>query len=169
MAKTIYISYFLNPYCFYFKFDDDLHNEDLQCLEDKISKYARDEMRQNNDEKASIAVGDTVAAYVVPWGKWVRSIIVRCDLNRSKCYELWAIDHGKKFRTAYRNVVKLPEDLANESVIGVHRGSLHGISPAKLVIISLFSFTQLIVRLQSFKIVDFFFGFYCLIDFRNSI
>lgn len=132
MSKVIYISHFLNPYCFYFKFDDDLHDDGLQCLEDKISKYARDKIGQNNDGKLSIAVGDTVAAYVIPWGKWVRSV-VRCDLDRLKCFELWAIDHGKKFRTAYKNVVELPAHLANENVIGVHRGSFYGVSPAKLV------------------------------------
>lgn len=132
MSKVIYISYFLNPYCFYFKFDDDLHDDGLQCLEDNISKYARKKTGQNNDENPSIAVGDTVAAYVIPWSKWVRAV-VRCDLDRLKCYELWAIDHGKKFRTAYKNVIELPEHLANENVIGVHRGSFYGVSPAKLV------------------------------------
>lgn len=138
MSKAVHISYFLNPYCFYFKFDDDLHGGDLQCLEDKISKYARDEIHRNCDKKASIVVGDTVAAYVIPWGKWVRSI-VQCDLNTLECFQLWAIDHGKKIRTAYKNVVKLPEDLANVNVIGIHRGSLYGVSPAKLVSILQFS------------------------------
>lgn len=132
MSKVIHISYFLNPYCFYFKFDDDLHDEGLQSLEDKISKYARDEIRKDSDSPESIVVGNTVAAYVIPWGKWVRSV-VQCDLNSLKCYELWAVDHGKKFRAAYKNVVKLPEDMAKENVIGVYRGSLYGVSPAKLV------------------------------------
>lgn len=132
MSRVIHISYFLNPYCFYFKFDDDLHDEGLQCLEDEISKFARDKVRQCSDKRGSVTVGDTVAAYVIPWGKWVRSIVQR-NLNSLKSFELWAVDHGKKFRAAYENVVKLPEDMANKSVIGVHRGSLYGVSPAKLV------------------------------------
>lgn len=140
MSKVIHISYFLNPYCFYFKFDDELHDGDLQRLEDKISKNARDEMHQSSDKRAPIAVGDTVAAYVIPWSKWVRSV-VQCDLKSLECYEVWAIDHGKKIRAAYKNVVKLSADLANEHVIGVHRGSFYGVAPARLVIIWIFSYT----------------------------
>lgn len=132
MSKTINISYFLNPYCFYFKFDDDLHDSSLQSLEDKISKYACDEIKQNNNEKPSIAVGDVVVAYLIPWSKWVRAV-VRCDFDRLKCYELWAIDHGKVFRAAYKNVVKLPESLAKEEFAGIRRGSFYGVAPAKLV------------------------------------
>lgn len=137
MAQIIHISYFLNPYCFYFKFDDELHDDNLQCLEDELSKYAHHEIKQNNGEKpTSMAVGDLVAAYVIPWCKWVRAV-VRCDLNSLNSYELWAIDHGKLFRTAYKNVIVLPDQFNQRTSMGVHRGSLYSVSPAKLVSIIL--------------------------------
>lgn len=134
MSKIIHICHFLNPYCFYFKFDDDLHDDGLGRLEDEISKYARDKINQSSDEKTTIAVGYTVAAYVISWGKWVRSVI-RSDLDIWNCYELWAIDHGRPFRAAHGNVVVLPVHLANGKFNGARRGSVYGLSPAKLVCI----------------------------------
>lgn len=131
MTKIIHINYFRDPHCFYFKFDDDLHDNDLQRLEDRISKYARDEV-QKQSEQASFKAGDFVAAHEISWGKWVRAI-VRSDIPNFDCLELWAFDHGKLFRTAHKNVVPLPQHLIDEKVNGVHRGSLYGVSPANLV------------------------------------
>lgn len=133
MSKVIHISYFLNPNCFYFKFDDDLHDDILQNLEQKISTYAHDKIKQiTGESSSSIGVGDLVGAYIIPWGKWVRAM-VRCDLKDSKTFELWAIDNGKLFGTEYKNVIPLPEQYNNPNVMGVHRGSIYGCSAAKFV------------------------------------
>lgn len=131
MSHSIHINYFLNPYCFYFKFDNDLHNEDLQHLEDEISKYARDQIKELT-EPVTVSTGDTVAAYEISWGKWVRAHVRYYD-DRFKYYQLWAIDHGKLFRTGNRNVIVLPQHLIDKKVKGVARGSLYSVCPSELV------------------------------------
>lgn len=131
MSKIIHINYFRDPHCFYFKFDDDLHDSELQRLEDQISKYAQNKV-QHQTEPSTLQPGDYVAAYEISWGKWVRAI-VRGDISKFNCLQLWAVDHGKLFRTANKNVVSLPQHLIDVEVKSVHRGSLFGISPANLV------------------------------------
>lgn len=132
MSKKIHISHFINPYCFYFKFDDGLHDNSLQLLENEVSNYARAEISRRNGAAQPISIDDTVAAFEISWGKWVRAI-VRSNVESHESYELWAIDHGRIFQTAYANVVSLPEHLANETAKMIHRGSVYGLAPAQLV------------------------------------
>lgn len=133
MSPAIYITHFENPHCFYFKFDEDLHDAGLQSLEDDITKYARCKLNDNAaTAPAKCEIRDTVAAFEASWGKWVRAEI-RNNLTSLECYQLWAVDHGKAFRTAYKNVVPLPPDLSDRKVKGARQGSIYGVLPAKLV------------------------------------
>ncbi|XP_055313290.1 uncharacterized protein LOC129574820 [Sitodiplosis mosellana] len=128
MSRIIHITHFVDPHCFFFKFDDDLHDTQLQILEEEISSFARDKV---NDQKEFTAkAGDFVAAYEIAWGKWVRAEIC-ANLNHLERCQLWAIDHGKLFQTAYKNIIPLPPNLIDKNVIGVHQGSIYGASPAK--------------------------------------
>lgn len=70
-AKLIHIIEFEHPYCFRFKFDDDLHDEKLQKVEDEICAFARREVK--NTEKIDYKADDQVAVYQVVWGKWMHS------------------------------------------------------------------------------------------------
>lgn len=140
MSQTIYITHFENPHCFYFKFDRDLHDIELQSLEDEITKYARCKFNENTPANWSKCdIGDTVAAYETTWGKWVRAK-VRSNLKDLECYQLWAVDHGRIFRTAYKNVIPLQKDLIERRVKGAQRGSIYGVTSAKLVNLMILSF-----------------------------
>lgn len=130
MARIIHIMNFINPHCFFFKFDDDLHDSQLQNLEDEISTFARSKV--NESIKYTPKKGDIVAAYEISWGKWIRAE-VRINLNKFERCQLWAIDHGKHFQTAYKNIVQMPQHLIDREAKGVHQGSIFGISPACLV------------------------------------
>lgn len=68
-CETIHVTHFVNPHCFYFKFDSDLHDDQLQILEDEISKTAHSLIK--NGETIARNKGDVVAAYVTQWSKWV--------------------------------------------------------------------------------------------------
>lgn len=128
MSRIIHITHFVDPHCFFFKFDDDLHDKQLQCLEDELSTFARNKVNEQNEFNAK--VGDVVAAYEISWGKWVRAEI-RANLNHVARCQLWAIDHGKLFQTAYKNIVPLPQNLIDTIVTGVHQGSIYEVCPAK--------------------------------------
>lgn len=130
MSRIIHITHFVSPHCFYFKFDDDLHDNQLQDLEIEISKHARQKINENIEFKP--ADGDIVAAFVTKWSKWIRAQL-RANLVDFERYELWSIDHGQIFQTQYKNVIPLPQNLIEREVKGVHQGCIHGISPAKLV------------------------------------
>lgn len=130
MSRIIHVTHFVNPYCFYFKFDDDLHDDMLQDLEIEISNCARRKIGKNAQFKP--VDGDIVAAFVTSWSKWVRAQL-RANLVDFERYELWAIDHGKMFETEYNNVVPLPDELIQRNVKGVSQGCIHGIHPARLV------------------------------------
>lgn len=129
MSKIVHITHFIDPHCFYFKFDDDLHDPQLQSLEDEITKFARNKETESN---VTFNVGDTVAAYQIAWGKWVRAE-VRANLTEFERCHLWAIDHGKHFQTTYKNIIALPQHLIDMVTKGVHRGSIYGANPGRLV------------------------------------
>lgn len=133
MSRIIHVNHFFDPHCFYFKFDDDLHDANLQRLEDELTKYAREEKLKDRSEPTTFVPDDIVAAYEISWSKWVRASVRGYD-EHFQCYQLWAIDHGKLFRTPPDNVVALPEHLINTDteVKGAVRGSLFGVSPAKI-------------------------------------
>lgn len=151
MSQTILITHFENPNCFYFKFDHDLHDVELQCLEDEICKYARCKYSENTTNSWSECdIGDTVAAYETTWGKWVRAQ-VRDNLTDLECYQLWAVDHGKMFQTTYRNVIPLQSNLSNRQVKGVFRGSIYGVTPAKLVSLLILLFKFISLKTNSIK------------------
>lgn len=130
MSRIIHVNHFFDPHCFYFKFDDDLHDQDLQRLEDELSKNAREKLIDQN-EPIVYTPDDIVAAYEISWSKWVRASVRGYD-EHFQCYQLWAIDHGKLFRTQPKNIVPLPEHLVDTKVRGAVRGSLNGISPSKI-------------------------------------
>lgn len=67
MARDIHIIHFIDPHCFYFKFDDDLHDTQLQEIEDEISTYARKKVSEA--EQFTPIEGEIVAAYQISWGK----------------------------------------------------------------------------------------------------
>lgn len=131
MSKVIHISHFINPHCFYFKFDEDLQDTDLQRLEDEIKIFARSKVNETT-ELATIKHGDIVAAYEITWGKWMRAVVVS-NLESLKRFQLWAIDHGRFFRAPHKHVHRLPPNLIDAKVKGVCRGSIYGVCPAKLV------------------------------------
>lgn len=55
------------------------------------------------------------------------------DLTDFGKYKLWAYDHGRIFETNYKNVVSLPTEIIDQKIKRIRRGSVYGISPAKLV------------------------------------
>lgn len=130
MSRLIQITYFVNPYCFYFKYTDDLHNEEFAEFEEKISKHARHQLGVTTDYTPKR--GNIVAAFQCDWGKWVRAK-VRSNITNVQSYELWAVDYGKVFWTSHKNIVQLPQHLIDRVPI-VHQGSLYGICPSKRVI-----------------------------------
>lgn len=130
MSRIVHIHHFVNPHCFYFKFADDLHDDQLHILEEEISKCAHELVKQNVSFEPQ--TGDIVAAYVVSWNKWVRAQVLE-NLIAFERYKLWALDHGTVFQTDYTNVVSLPEPLKDKIIKGVNRGCIYGISPAKMV------------------------------------
>lgn len=155
MARVIYITHFLNPNCFYFKFDDDLHDIELQNLEDEITKSARSKFHAIDAVTLNDCdIGETVAAYETTWGKWVRAE-VREHLRDIGCYQLWAIDHGKLFRAAYKHVTSLSRELSEKSLNTVHRGSIYGVVAAKLVCISIKSIFVILTKFSSQLIAGF--------------
>lgn len=130
MSRIVHIHHFVDPHCFYFKFADDLHDEQLQILEEEISKTAHEIVKKN--KLYASQNGDIVAAYVVAWNKWVRAQVLE-NLTHFERYKLWALDHGTIFQTDYTNVVSLPTDLKEKIIKGVNRGCIYGITPAKMV------------------------------------
>lgn len=132
MSKVIHISHFVNPFCFYFKFDENLQDTDLQRLEDEIKIFARSKVSNETFDLVPLKEGDIVAAYEITWGKWMRAVVVS-NLESLKRYQLWSVDHGKYFRSPHKHVIPLPPNLIEEQVKGIHRGSIYGVCPAKLV------------------------------------
>lgn len=68
--STVHVTHFVNPHCFYFKFDSDLHDDELQILEEEISRTAHSLVKST--ETIERSKGDVVAAYVTQWNKWVK-------------------------------------------------------------------------------------------------
>ncbi|XP_031616719.1 uncharacterized protein LOC116336748 [Contarinia nasturtii] len=130
MSRIIHIIDFIDPHCFYFKFDDDLHDTKLQNLEDEIANYARTKLKETTQFNA--VEGDTVAAYQISWAKWIRAKVLENFEDLKRC-KLWAIDHGQIFETAHKNILPLPQNFSDKTVNGVFRGCIYGMSPANLV------------------------------------
>lgn len=121
-SKVIHITHFINPNCFYFKFDDDLFNKDLHDLEKKIADYANfTESNKNVQPKK----GEIVAAYIIGWSKWIRAQVRSVSQrNEIVVIEVWAIDHGRSLETTNRFIRSLPHDLCNVKTCGAFQGSI---------------------------------------------
>lgn len=133
-TKTIYITHFLNPYCFYFKFQNELFNDELHQLEKEIAEQSNHKVLERARQfKASI--GYTIAAYLLESGKWVRArILDKQPIDKGFLYTLWAIDHGILFRVSGYFICSLDPELCSRKVKGsVARGSIYGIAPARKV------------------------------------
>lgn len=86
----IKITNFINPHLFQFKLENIVGQFDID-IEQKL--------RQNADEGASAGFnpeqGATVAAYIIPWGKWVRAEVdLILEESKTLQYVVWCMDHG---------------------------------------------------------------------------
>lgn len=139
--KTIFISNFLNPNCFYFKNYDGMLNGQLKVLEDEVAEHAWNRMRNNINSKFNLfepKLNDIIAVYNISWSKWVRAMVKKISVDSSgekrKQYDLWSIDHGQFINSFDNNsLVSLPVDLRNRKIISVLQGSIYGYGPASLV------------------------------------
>lgn len=130
-TKIIYISHFVNPNCFYFKFHDDLFDKDFKSFEDEISVYAENEINKLTD--VQLKVNDIVAVFNIAWSKWVRAqikSIYSTKLEPMSKYELWAIDHGQSIESTGDLLVLLPNHLKEKKTVGSYQGSIYGYVPA---------------------------------------
>lgn len=150
-SKIIHITHFINPNCFYFKFDDDLFNRDLHDLEKKIADYANfTESNKNVQPKP----GEIVAAYIATWSKWIRAQVRSVSQrNEIVLIEVWAIDHGRSLEITNRLIRSLPHDLCNERTSGAFQGSILCI-PSKRVNVNTFSVNYMKIKIYNNHILE---------------
>lgn len=149
--RAIFISDFLNPNCFYFKFYDEQFNEQLKLFEDKLAEHAWIR-RKHNINRFEPKLNDIIAVFNISWSKWVRAIVKNVSVHsaeqRTKQYVLWAIDNGQYIKSFDGNgLVPLPLELRNFQVGGLYQGSIHGYRPAILVsLLFIYVFLSLIYK-----------------------
>lgn len=141
-SAAIYITHFLNPYCFHFKFQNELFSEELHQLETTIAEQANRLRRAHvpgRSRQFKPRVGYTIAAYLLESGKWVRARVVdKQPVDGDSIYDLWAIDHGFLFRVSGHLICPLDQELYTRKVKGsVAQGSIFGLVPAREVSLAL--------------------------------
>lgn len=130
----IYITHFISPHHFWFKFDDpDKSNRAaLIELDAEIHEYAT---KRQFDKKWSPHRSSIVAAWVNDWNKWVRGKVenvVEVESGTPR-YFLWAIDYGRPISVIANHTVPLPRELAEINISAVQEGCIYGILPAEQV------------------------------------
>lgn len=135
--RAIFISDFLNPHCFFFKFYDEKFNEQLKLFENDLSEHAWAK-RRNLVTSFEPKLNDIIAVYNISWSKWVRAVVKEVSVyfpgQEGIQYVLWAIDHGQYVKAFDKNsLVPIPVELRNCNFASVYQGSIHGYGPAILV------------------------------------
>lgn len=139
--RRIHITYYRNPHCFYFKFHDELFDDDLLQLETEIAKQANGVRKANLGRVFRPFVGFIVAAYIIYYGKWVRAKVVKLPTeSHPNQFVVWAVDHGVFLTVPGQYISTLTMDLIRREVKGVvAQGSLFGLMPAKTVSVQIIS------------------------------
>lgn len=81
---------FVNPHFFHFKINTS------NVLEQKIESLLDLELKQQNKEHIYYLpkLSEFVAAFIVPWNKWVRAQIDSKIIFDSQKYVIWCMDYG---------------------------------------------------------------------------
>lgn len=131
----IHITHFVNPHCFFFKLDIQLHNLPLYEIEGSLAVHAKNIISKQSNNRYTPKIGEIVGAYVITWNKWIRAQVRTISPERLNYqYILWAIDHGKRVETIDKFLVPLPDAIKNKSIDSVYQGSIRSYGPAENVI-----------------------------------
>ncbi|XP_055319176.1 uncharacterized protein LOC129576961 [Sitodiplosis mosellana] len=104
---AIKITNFINPHLFQFKLENIVGQFDID-VEQKL--------RQNAEKCAAAGYhpeqGAIVAAYILPWGKWVRAEVdLILEENHTLQYVVWCLDHGVPMKLASQHLRPIPKDI----------------------------------------------------------
>lgn len=128
-TNIIHITHFVNPHCFHFKFHNDLLDEQLKSLEDRIADRAKDEVKR--DIEPTFQENDIVGAFYILWSKWIRAQVKTINGGGGdNKYKVWAIDHGQLIESCGDLMFLLPDHLKNEKVNGTFQGGIYKYMPA---------------------------------------
>lgn len=132
--SLIHVTHFLNPHHFYYKYENDIFDEELNELEYKIQLHAL-RWRKTKTENIKANIGEIVAAYNITWNKWFRAKVY--DIIQDDCeiikYKVWAIDHGTPHEIITSWLTPLPIELAENGVKHIHEGAIINYMPAERV------------------------------------
>lgn len=135
-GKVIKITQIDNPHKFWYKnANDEMQDGLLEQFERKIAEYVRD-LLEWEEGQPKIKHGDTIAAYISDWKKWVRGVVGKADKHDDgPSTRMWAIDYGCILKLPTNDPVIPLKDphLAYRAPFNVFVGCLSDIVPAKLV------------------------------------
>lgn len=134
-GRQIYITNFLNPNYFHFKFQDELFSEDLHKFENEVAAHANHVRQLSRSKLFTPHNKFIVAAYIIEIGKWVRAKINQMPSKENGLlYVVLAIDHGMVFYVDPFFISSLPTNLIERRVCGsALQGSVYCTIPASKV------------------------------------
>lgn len=136
--RDIYVTHFINPHLFWFRYTQDyMNNALLKELERRMEESSRGLQQRivYTRHGYQAIVGELVAVMHLKWVRWIRVQVdeIRTIAGGRKLYCLWSIDYGVPIEADDKWIRPLPLALQRFFVPSVYIGGIANILPSVIV------------------------------------